>query len=104
MLIFLKDCIRLLVLCIHFPLCRDYTRPDLPSGDSETSGATASGLPDITAALSGMYTKFLFSSTCASFIVKERKEEFCFAYLIEPSVTIIHACVPTGFFESLHVR
>lgn len=101
---FLKLLHQTLVLCIHFPLCRDYTRPDLPSGDSETSGATASGLPDITAALSGMYTKFLFSSTCASFIVKKRKEEFCFAYLTEPSATIIHTCVHTGFLGSLHVR
>ena len=65
---FLKGLNQTLVLCIHFPLCRDYTRPDLPSGDSETSGATASGLPDITAALSGMYTS---SSTCVSFTVKK---------------------------------
>ncbi len=37
----------------HFP--RDYTRPDLPTGDCEgpTAAVTHSGFPDIAAAISG---------------------------------------------------
>jgi len=33
---------------------RDYTRPELPSGDSEAGATGATGLPDITAALAGI--------------------------------------------------
>ena len=46
------------VMIIHTPLCRDYTRPDLPSGSEGELGAGAGGanVPDLSAALAGQQT------------------------------------------------
>ena len=47
-----QDCSGCVCILLLF---RDYTRPELPSGDSEAGATGATGLPDITAALAGTY-------------------------------------------------
>ena len=51
-------------------LFRDYTRPELPSGDSEAGATGATGLPDITAALAGT------CCTLSSFVLVEYLFEY----------------------------
>ena len=45
-------------VCLSVCLCRDYTRPDLPSGDADISaalGGHTAAVPDISTALAGMH-------------------------------------------------